>query len=77
MVTPEDIKHIAQAFINATRSRFGIADPKVEELAKTRYEICLTCDTRTGSICDKAKGGCNCPLSLRTRGNKGCIKGKW
>lgn len=72
-----DIKDIAKSFIYATRNLLDIPNEEVEKRAAERYEICLTCDTRSGSICDKDKGGCDCPLSLRTRSNKGCIKGKW
>lgn len=74
-----DIKHIATGFINATRAHFGIGDELVEKKAEKRYEICLGCDTISDDHfkCDKEKGGCNCPLAMRTRSDKGCPKGYW
>jgi hypothetical protein len=74
-----DLKFIAEGFINATRARFKFSSMEVEKKAAARYEICLACpilsDCKTK--CDKDKGGCGCPLDMRTRSSKGCPKGKW
>ena len=74
-----DLIEIARGFINSTKSKLGLANTKVEEKAVERYAICLTCDTISENKhrCDKAKGGCGCPLKMRTRSNKGCPKDKW
>ena len=74
---PKEIKYLAEAFINSTRNRIGFPNVEMEELATKRYETCLECSTRTGTKCDKAKGGCGCPLHLRTRSSKGCPLKKW
>jgi len=75
----KDIPAIATAFIRNTKRLIGVADPKIEELAAERYATCLTCDTISDDkkVCDEAKGGCSCPLYLRTRGDKGCVKNNW
>lgn len=75
----KDIGFIATAFIRATKAQFGVGDPRIESLAADRYKICLDCDTISDDklTCDEKKGGCNCPLGLRTRGDKGCVKGYW
>ena len=74
-----DLKFIAQGFINATKAQFGLGDEEVEKKAAERLEICLACDTISESktYCDPEKGGCNCPLAMRTRSDKGCPKGYW
>lgn len=74
-----DLKSIAKGFINATRFYIGMPDEEIERLAEERYEVCLSCDTISDSkfTCDKEKGGCGCPLLLRTRSDKGCPKGHW
>ncbi len=73
------IKEIAEGFINNTKNKFGIADPKIEELAKSRYEICLACKTisEDKTICDSDKGGCGCYLDLKTRSSSNCPKNLW
>ncbi len=75
----KDIPLIAAAFINGTRNWLGFSNPEVEKKATERYAICLECDTISDdkTTCDKALGGCNCPLWMRTRGSKPCIKDKW
>jgi hypothetical protein len=75
-----DFKGIAEGFINNTKSNLGVADPKVEELAKKRYETCLQCPVLSDGKkkCDKNKGGCGCSLAWLTRqSRKKCVKGKW
>ena len=74
-----DLIEIAKGFINGTRNWIGIPDPEVEKKAEERYAVCLGCDTLSEckTKCDKKKGGCGCPLFLRTRSNKGCPKGYW
>jgi len=74
-----NISHIAQGFINSTKSEFNIADPKIEELAAKRYEICLQCPFINDSKnrCSKDKGGpCNCFLKAKTRSDSVCYKWK-
>jgi hypothetical protein len=76
---PEDIKEITKGIFNKIMNDLGIPREEVEKRYKARYEICLKCPTLSDdkTTCDKLKGGCGCPLSLRLRSNKGCPKGKW
>ena len=76
---PEDLKEITRGMWNKIREAVGLPIEEVEARYKDRYDFCLKCPTISDSktTCDKSKGGCGCPLSVRLRSNKGCPKGKW
>ena len=74
---PEDLKEITRGIWNKIRADLGIPIEEVESKYNSRLEVCLKCPIRTGGTCDKSKGGCGCPLSVRLRSNKGCPKGRW
>ncbi len=70
-----DFKYIAQGLINATKVTFGSADPKVEEEAARRYEICLNCPLISESTTNCTD--CGCVLAWKTRSDSNCPKMKW
>lgn len=72
------IKSIAIGIFNATKAKFGTPDPKVEQLALKKLEVCATCDERykdedLGDRC----GLCDCVLGWMSRSPKMCKDGKW
>lgn len=79
-----NLGQIAEGFINSTKKKFGVEDPKVEEEATRRYAICLTCPLLSDAKgrCDKKKCvdkkcGCNCLLAWKTRSSSKCPLKKW
>jgi hypothetical protein len=48
--------------------------PEVEKLAKTRADICASCDDNKNNICGKC--GCYIPAKCRAREDK-CPVNKW
>lgn len=79
-----NIGQITEGFINATKKKFGSADPKVEDKAAKRYEICLNCPlisegkTRCDkNKCENNKCGCNCFLAWKTRSSSKCPTNRW
>jgi len=62
-------------------------NPKVEEVAKNRLEICGTCELNVDGVCSKKKEiqykgelrrGCGCPLRAKLRSmDEECPLGKW
>ncbi len=66
-------KEIFDGFLNLV-----FPDGEIEALAEKRLKICFECPIRTNNKCDKAKGGCNCLLSAKTRSpSSKCPKDKW
>lgn len=74
-----DFKNIAIGIINSTKSKFGSPDPKVEELAEKRLEICIgSCgEYHEDSVLGKRCNHCNCVLAWMSRSGKLCKQGKW
>lgn len=72
-----DIKNIALGIINETKKEFGSPDPKVEDLALKRMEVCLSCDLIEDSPIGKRCSICKCKLSWMSRSRKLCQAGKW
>ena len=48
------------------------------EVVEPRLNACNRCEIRTGSLCDKRKGGCGCviPAKVRSMDSK-CPINKW
>lgn len=48
--------------------------------AKRRAEICSACPLNVANKCSRAKGGCGCPISKKTKSfneSNVCPKNKW
>lgn len=69
-------RNIAEGWINYARKEIGIADDKVEALAKVRGEICLACPSvgKTKIICGEC--GCGVQQKIRSKTEK-CPIGRW
>lgn len=72
-----DFKALAIGIINDTKRKFGNPDPKVEESAAKKLEVCLQCPEMYEDKMGKRCGLCNCVLAWLSRSPKTCKAGKW
>ena len=80
------VRNIATGFMNLWREHIGIADDRVEKLAKIRGEICLACPSvlKRGNPSEKntdirvACGECGCSVAAKIRvKTEKCPLNKW
>lgn len=70
------VRNFTEGWINLARQKIGIADEKVEVLAKVRGEICLACDdvSENEIIC----GHCGCHVEAKIRAaHSKCPINRW
>lgn len=72
------MKEIVKGITNSALSSIGLAANEIEEEAKRRKDLCLTCKQRVehflkGMICNS----CGCVQEWHIRSDKPCEKGYW
>ena len=71
-----NIGNIAEGWINVARQKLGIADEKVELLAKVRGEICIACPSASQENLKCGECGCTIHAKIRAPHEK-CPLSKW
>lgn len=68
--------NVTVGWINVAREKIGIADDRVESLAKVRGEICLACPSVGRERIKCGECGCDVAAKIRVKWEK-CPLKKW